>query len=296
MMKILYARCTKIPKTLYLVAMRKLLLVLLTIAAMHVQAQQDLAWSKEAPAGFMELQLPSAGSLLQGFMYKPNGKGPHPTLLLLHGYPGNERNLDLAQAVRAHGWNVIYFNYRGSWGSQGEFSFRHCVEDVGNIISYLKQNAAKLQVDTSRIALFGHSMGGFVCLQALRANPGIKKGFAVSAWDIYQNIKEATAKGKLGEREKEADGIFVLNKRSGKALFDPVLKEPAFFDLTGTANALAGKQVYMLDEHHNNKALADVIQKANHHYFHYEVWDTDHSFTNKRGSLIRTVIAFLDRP
>lgn len=277
--------------------MRTLILpLLLFFGALQSRAQEDLARTKESPAGFRELQLPSAGSLLQGFMYKANGKNAHPTLLMLHGYPGNERNLDLAQAVRAHGWNVIYFNYRGSWGSQGEFSFRNCVEDVGNIITYLKENAAKFEIDTSRIALFGHSMGGFVCLQALRTNPGIKKGFAVSAWDIYRSTKEAVAKGKMEEQEKEADGIFVLKKASGKALFDPVLKQAGFFDLNQASAALAGKQVYMLDEHNNNKLLASVLGKTNRNYFHYEVWDTDHSFTNKRGSLIKTVIAFLDKP
>jgi ketosteroid isomerase-like protein len=31
-------------------------------------------------------------------------------------------------------------------------------------------------------------------------------------------------------------------------------------------------------------------------YFDYEVWHTDHSFTNKRVSLIHSVIAFLDGP
>lgn len=126
--------------------MKKTLLILLLIEIagfMHADGQaydknvhQDLQWSTDSPAGFLELQLPSSGSLLQGFMYKANGSQPHPVLLLLHGYPGNERNLDLAQAVRAHGWNVIYFDYRGSWGSQGEFSFQHCVEDVKSVIAY----------------------------------------------------------------------------------------------------------------------------------------------------------------
>ncbi|MFD3266336.1 hypothetical protein [Phenylobacterium ferrooxidans] len=32
---------------------------------------------------------------------------------------GNEKNLDLAQAVRRAGWNAAAFNYRGSWGSPG---------------------------------------------------------------------------------------------------------------------------------------------------------------------------------
>jgi len=258
-------------------------------------SQQDLQWSAESPAGFVELKLPSAGSLLQGFMYKANGGQPHPTLLLLHGYPGNERNLDLAQAVRAHGWNVIYFNYRGSWGSQGEFSFRHCVEDVKNIVAYCKLNAVTLQIDPKNIALFGHSMGGFVCLKALQEIPDIQKGFALSAWNIYGNISGLNATG-LADKEKEADDYFVLNKKSGKDLFAAVVREADFHNLLNVAQPLANKQVIMLDEHHRNEALANTIQKANHNYFNYEVWDTDHSFTNKRASLIKKVLAFLDRP
>ena len=53
---------------------------------------EDLTWDAEAPAGMKELNIPSAGSLLQGFIYQANGNEKHPTLLLLHGYPGNERN------------------------------------------------------------------------------------------------------------------------------------------------------------------------------------------------------------
>jgi hypothetical protein len=279
-----------------------LLIGFVTTQILHAQTvsketfvQEDLQWVTDSPAGFQELQLPSAGSLLQGFMYKANGSKPHPLLLLLHGYPGNERNLDLAQAVRAHGWNVIYFNYRGSWGSQGEFSFRHCVEDVKNVIAYIKQNAAKLQIDPDQISLFGHSMGGFVCLKALQENADVKKGFALSAWDIYRDISSLSAQA-LAKREKEADDYFVLNKKSGKALFAPVRTEIDFHNLQNAAQPLAGKQVVMLDEHHRNEQLAGVIQKNNHNYFDYQVWDTDHSFTNKRASLIKKVLAFLDKP
>src|SRR5436190_24044770 len=76
---------------------------------------KDVPWDRTSPAGSIELFIPSANSLLAGFIYKANGAQKHPTLLLLHGYPGNERNLDIAQVVRSHGWNVIYFDYRGSW-------------------------------------------------------------------------------------------------------------------------------------------------------------------------------------
>src|SRR4051812_17344764 len=100
--------------------MRKLIVIVFALTLFHSNnafAQstdtlvlRDIEWDKASPAGMSELFIPSGGSQLQGFIYKANGSGKHPTLLLLHGYPGNERNLDLAQVVRAHGWNVVYFN------------------------------------------------------------------------------------------------------------------------------------------------------------------------------------------
>lgn len=59
---------------------------------------------------------------MSGLIYIASGAGPHPTVILLHGYPGNEKNLDLAQSLRREGWNVLFFHYRGAWGSEGEFS------------------------------------------------------------------------------------------------------------------------------------------------------------------------------
>ena len=73
------------------------------------------------PAHSMVLHIPSHGVLINGLMYSPSGAGPHPTLVICHGLPGNEKNLDLAQAVRRAGWNAVTFNYRGSWGSPGNF-------------------------------------------------------------------------------------------------------------------------------------------------------------------------------
>ena len=78
---------------------------------------KDIAWYEQSPAGMTELFIPSGDAMLAGIMYRANGPGKHPTMFLLHGFPGNERNLDLAQAIRGHGWNVVYFDYSGSWGS-----------------------------------------------------------------------------------------------------------------------------------------------------------------------------------
>ena len=68
-----------------------------------------------------------------------------------------------------------------------------------------------------------------------------------------------------------------------------------YYDLKNDSRALAAKQIIMLDEHNKNKQLAGSIQKQNKSYFDYEVWQTDHPFTNKRIALIKKVLAFLDK-
>jgi pimeloyl-ACP methyl ester carboxylesterase len=258
---------------------------------------KDVEWDANAPAGMKELFIPSEKSLMAGFIYEANGAQKHPTLLLLHGYPGNERNLDLAQVVRAHGWNVIYFDYRGTWGSEGQFGFVNCVQDVVNVVAFCKKYTDSLRIDTSNIVLFGHSMGGWVCLKALAQLPGITKGFALSTWDIYSDFKDVHTKAQLIEKIKDPNmgpAYFVLNTPA-QQIFQPVVDHPSYYNLQNAAAALANKQIIMLDEHNGNKELADALHKSNHNYFEYEVWQTDHPFTNKRISLINKVLAFLDK-
>jgi len=279
----------------------RLLILLILFRSQGLFAQdsivlKDIAWDKNAPAGMSELFIPSEGSLLAGFIYKANGAQKHPTLLLLHGYPGNERNLDLAQVVRAHGWNVIYFDYRGSWGSQGQFSFSNCVGDVVNVVAWCKKYQDSLRIDTSNLVLFGHSMGGWVCLKALQELPGIKKGFALSTWDIHNDVKEFKTEGELYAKMKRkfGNGYFVLNTPD-KQIYSAVLKNPNYYILEKGSKALTNKQIIMLDEHTRNKDLAAALKADNKASFDYEVWQTDHPFTNKRVALIKMVLSFLDK-
>ena len=122
---------------------------------------EDPAPDKAYPAAMQTVQVPSHGALMNGFVYVAAGAGPHPVVVLLHGFPGNERNLDLAQAIRRAGWDVLYFNYRGSWGTPGDFSFGHAIEDTAAAVQWLRTPAVatKLRADPRRIVLLGHRHG-----------------------------------------------------------------------------------------------------------------------------------------
>src|SRR6516162_2821516 len=60
------------------------------------------------PATMTELAIPSHGGTIIGVVYIGEGAGPHPTVVLLHGFPGYEQSLDLAESMRRAGWNVIF--------------------------------------------------------------------------------------------------------------------------------------------------------------------------------------------
>ena len=257
----------------------------------------DLKWDVSSPASSTELFIPSGNSMIAGLIYSANGLQKHPTLLLLHGYPGNERNLDIAQVVRSHGWNVIYFDYRGSWGSQGKFSFKNSVEDVVNVVAFCNKYQDSLKIDTSNIVLFGHSLGGWVVLKALQELPTIKKGFALSTWNIgnvYKNVTTEKEMLRLANDPKTGGKYFVLNT-SLKDLYTPVLQGQTYFNLLNDTKSLADKQIIMIDEHEKNSQLADKMKESNKSYFDYSVWQTDHVFTNKRASLINKVLEFLEK-
>jgi uncharacterized protein len=146
----------------------------------------DPAPDKAHPAGFVELTVPSHGARMNGIFYLAAGEGDHPTVILLHGFPGNEQNLDLAQSVRRAGWNVLYFHYRGSWGSPGSFTFSNAMDDAKSAIDWVrgKNVAAKYHIDSSRIVLIGHSMGGAIASYNGAHDAGVAGVVMISAVNL----------------------------------------------------------------------------------------------------------------
>jgi uncharacterized protein len=164
----------------------------ITVAASALTAQTPQAIAVDPPrdsahpARMEVLHIPSGGVRINGVAYLASGAGAHPTFVLLHGLPGNEKNLDLAQAVRRAGWNAITFNYRGSWGSPGSFRFGHNLQDANAVLTFLAEpaNARRLGIDTSDVVIAGHSMGGWVAVLTAAHHPELRGLVLISAADM----------------------------------------------------------------------------------------------------------------
>ena len=156
------------------------------------------------------VQVPSHGVLMNGIVYVAQGAGPHPVVVLLHGFPGNEQNLDLAQDIRRAGWDVLFFHYRGSWGSPGDYSFSNGIEDTAAAVAYLRDPAVakKLRADASRIVLLGHSVGGFNAIMAGSADSSVTAVGIISAADMGGRIPQHLPKFAEGTaRKRVADAL-----------------------------------------------------------------------------------------
>ena len=81
---------------------------------------------KDFPAAMEAPDIISHNTRLNAVFYLASGEGPHPVVLLLHGFPGNEQNMDLAYAIRRAGWNVLVPHYRGLVGQRGELFVQQC--------------------------------------------------------------------------------------------------------------------------------------------------------------------------
>jgi dipeptidyl aminopeptidase/acylaminoacyl peptidase len=153
-------------------------------------------------AGLDGFTVRSNGSKLLGGLYRAAGAGSRPTAILLHGLPGVEKNLDVAYALREAGWNCAYFHYRGSWGSEGDFTLAGRHDDLLAGTDWLAQQPC---VDGQRLALFGHSAGGYLALMAGADDPRFKA--MVALCPLVSGARAPLAQAIFDEWAGMLDGI-----------------------------------------------------------------------------------------
>jgi len=270
--------------------------------AQNAAISTESAPDRANPAAMQSFPLPSHGALLNAFVYVTAGPGPHSTVILLHGFPGNERNLDLAQSIRRAGWNVMYLDYRGSWGSPGDFSFTHCIEDAESAIGYLRDpvNAAKLRSDPKSIVLIGHSMGGFVALQAGSLDPAIKAVITISAADmgtgrlqaVPANMRDLAAKAVAAGLVKE--GMAPLAGTTAAILADEILAHAANWSFVNLAPKLITRPVLVITSDDGltspNDVFVEAVKKSGGQKVRAVHIPTDHSYSDHRIALQQAVL------
>jgi pimeloyl-ACP methyl ester carboxylesterase len=274
------------------------LLACVSVPAQKVPAAitTDPPSDKSFPAVMEAPDIPSHGSRLNVVFYLAAGANAHPTILLLHGFPGNEQNLDLAYMLQRAGWNVLLIHYRGSWGSSGNFTFANALEDTQAALEFLRdpKNVAKYRVNPSRIVLIGHSMGGFIAAYTAAHDPGISALVMMAAWNIGAVVSRPSF-------SEHTDTFTSASPRLAGTTPESLIAEAKAhaveWNYVEYVNQLKTRPVLLLEVNdrnaEDNRALAENLDKAGNSQVTEKYLDTDHIFSDHRIALQIAVLDWL---
>jgi uncharacterized protein len=229
-------------------------------------------------------------------IFRPHGSAKSPLVIIFHGIPGNETNLDLAYALRENGYAVLVPHYNGCWGSKGEYRIEGIPENAEQVFAeaFSKEFIEKWNIDENRVGVVGHSLGGWVSLISPKISKKIRGIIALDPLADFSKAPEAVMLPVMesfavplhnvtpeqllagwiwaGEHWNPKDTVRYLEDRffmvisaSGEDCF-PI--EPVY-------------NVYKLGKSHARKSAFWVI-------------DSDHSFVSQRPRLREIVIEYLN--
>jgi pimeloyl-ACP methyl ester carboxylesterase len=261
----------------------------------------DPSTGRDWPATTLAHAIPSSDVNLNAVLYAAAGAGLHPTVLLLHGLPGNEQNVDCAQSIRRAGWNVLTIHYRGSWGGPGTFSFGHCLEDAAAALSWLRATGLRgdLRIDPHRIVIIGHSMGGFVAAHTAAAEPEVIGTVLISGVDLGR----AFGRGSKGDATNVDDnigvsaGLHILTGTSPHSLAQEAHTKGECWRLTSYAAHLASRPLLLITSDDgcadDGVALADAVILCGSATVSRAHLADDHSYSNSRIGLQELLLEWL---
>lgn len=140
----------------------------------------------------------AAGMSLRLDVSIPDGPGPHPAVILVHGggWSGGDKDggpkrgymAPMHEPLSTAGFAWFSINYRLAPAHRHPAQ----VEDVETAIRWVKAHAAEYRVDPRRIALSGESAGGhLVALAAVRADHTTLVAAVVPFYGVFDIVAEA---------------------------------------------------------------------------------------------------------
>lgn len=248
----------------------------------------------------MGVLLPGKRGRILSTIYLPEGSAPFPVILICHGLPGIERLMDFAIYLREKGFCTVTFHYSGCFGSDGTYSFVHCLEDTDSVLDYVQRNSDGL-FDLSRAYILGHSLGGLMASYGFATRDWLKAGTLIMPGSLAENFHYAAlAPEKEEEMRTMYQNVFApwLNGFSWEENYEDAQVDMARIDLTTYAEKIADKPTLLIagtldkviDRTMHLDKLVAAIKSFHRGYETVLEFKTDHGINMQREQ-IRQVVA-----
>jgi len=133
---------------------------------------------------------------LHGILDIPDGEGPYPAIVVLHGFTGFKEELhiqDFALELAKAGFVAFRFDASGFGGSEGtiedDFRVSNYLDDISCILDYAESHK---EVDSSLIGVCGHSMGAGLAIIKAAQDSRIKAVCAVQPSAILMKAGQSS--------------------------------------------------------------------------------------------------------
>lgn len=179
----------------------------------------EYTWERQEEFVRYKVNYSSDDLTIHGFVNIPEGKGPFPVVVVLHGYIPASRyeTLDYstryADSIARKGYIVLHPNMRNSPPSDTVARIRDYQSgytiDVMNMLAHVREMAGQPGIfenaDLSRIGIWGHSLGG---------------GTALRVVGLVDEIKAAVLYAAVSQRYTNAStGIEIFDYEGSNAAF-----------------------------------------------------------------------------
>jgi uncharacterized protein len=243
----------------------------------------------------VSIDLRNNGVKLDAKFYPANKTHKVPTVILLHGFPGNQSSpLGLAEKLNTAGFNILVFNYQGSYLSEGNFSFDNCIDNVSAAFNFLADpgNQAQFKIDTSRIVVCGYSFGGTIAIESAMYNDKIRNIISIANDDHSVSLKRVAADSvyRKGYVQFIAKSFQPAGPFRGdlKAQMEHYLQNLDRYDLVKNAESLKTKKILFIVGWQDQTSFLEVntlplyrrLQQLNAENFSIKGLESDHRFNN----------------
>ncbi len=179
--------------------------LLLGAIALHAEVRREVEYGQ------------AAGAALRLDVNVPEGDGPFPVAILIHGggWSGGDKagSIPPGNGADITPWFGPLTTAKFTWFSINyrlapEHRWPTCFEDVQTAIRWVKAHAAEFKGDPTRIVLFGHSAGGqLACLAAVQAGDDTRVQAVVGFAPVTNFEQDLAARGGLSPSLQSLHGL-----------------------------------------------------------------------------------------
>jgi pimeloyl-ACP methyl ester carboxylesterase len=241
---------------------------------------------------------------VQGHFFKAGTRGVYPTVILVPGWPGDPNDvLDQGALLSRRGINLLVFNPRGMFDSEGLTSVANGIADVGAALRWLRgaEVIRQFHIDTSRIAIGGHSYGGALAMAYAAGDLKVRRVFSIAGSDFgvlnrailgSEEFGEAFSQSLLSTRVPDGPVAFEL-----ESVLQELTENQHVFGLQENAANLADRSILLIGGWDDMFVSIDqyllplyrALKREGAEKVTIAVYQDDHEFSQVRGDIANRI-------